>query len=80
MNPNWEDINFVLLPYHLKPQNYLDDTSFLKKILLLRVGTHFCYFLPGPVICLETILLYSKKALLWNSFQLGDPLDLDTRL
>lgn len=34
MNPNWEDINFVLLPYDLKPQNYLDDTSFLKKIFI----------------------------------------------
>lgn len=50
------------------------------KRFLLRFGTHFCYVLPGPAICLETILLYSKKALLWDSFQLGDPLDLNTRL
>lgn len=32
MNPDWEEINFVPLPYHLKPQNYLDDTIFLKRI------------------------------------------------
>lgn len=31
MNPNWEDINFVLLLYHLKSQNYLDDTISWKR-------------------------------------------------